>query len=69
MVGDNWGWDVVCAGEAGLPAYWIAADGAQPPEPVVPVVGQGNLDAFLVAAEDGSLEENWAERTSVGRPA
>ena len=61
MVGDNWGWDVVCAGEAGLPAYWIAADGAQPPEPVVPVVGQGDLDAFLAAAEDGSLERIWVE--------
>jgi FMN phosphatase YigB (HAD superfamily) len=69
MVGDNWGWDVVCAGEAGLPAYWIAADGAQPPEPVVPVVGQGDLDAFLAAAEDGTLEESWAEHASQEPPS
>jgi FMN phosphatase YigB (HAD superfamily) len=69
MVGDNWGWDVVCAGKADLPAYWIAADGAQPPEPVVPVVGQGDLDGFLAAAEDGSLEERWAEHTNSGPPA
>jgi FMN phosphatase YigB (HAD superfamily) len=66
MVGDNWGWDVVCAGEAGLPAYWIAEDGSQPPEPVVPVVGQGDLDGFLAAAENGSLEESWAERVKSG---
>ena len=66
MVGDNWGWDVVCAGQAGLPAFWIATDGAPPPEPVVPVVGQGNLDAFLAAAEDGSLEESWAGRPKSG---
>jgi FMN phosphatase YigB (HAD superfamily) len=64
MVGDNWGWDVVCAGQAGLPAYWIAADGAKPPEPVVPVVGQGDLNTFLAAAEDGSLDERWAEQTN-----
>ena len=29
MVGDNWGWDVVCAGEAGIPSYWIASDGVR----------------------------------------
>jgi len=66
MVGDNWGWDVVCAGEAGLPAYWIAEDGAQPPEPVVPVVGRGDLDAFLAAAENGSLEHSWTEQLKRG---
>jgi len=62
MVGDNWGWDVVCAGEAGIPGYWIASDGVKPPEPVVPVVGRGDLDGFLAAAESGDLEEHWAER-------
>jgi FMN phosphatase YigB (HAD superfamily) len=62
MVGDNWGWDVVCAGEAGLPAFWIASDGARPPEPVVEVVGRGDLDNFLAAAEDGTLEDSWAKR-------
>jgi HAD superfamily hydrolase (TIGR01549 family) len=66
MVGDNWGWDVVCAGEAGIPSFWIATDGARPPEPVVEVVGQGDLDAFLAAAEGGSLEESWAQRVSRG---
>jgi FMN phosphatase YigB (HAD superfamily) len=60
MVGDNWGWDVVCAGEAGIPAYWISADGAEPPEPVVPIVGRGDLDALLAAAEDGTLEERFS---------
>ncbi len=66
MVGDHWGWDVVCAGKAGIPSYWIAADGAQPPEPVVEVVGRGDLDAFLAAAEGGRLEESWAQRVSRG---
>jgi FMN phosphatase YigB (HAD superfamily) len=66
MVGDNWGWDVVCAGEAGIPSFWIASDGAQPPEPVVPVVGMGDLDAFLEVAESGDLEKSWAERVARG---
>ena len=66
MVGDNWGWDVVCAGEAGIPSYWIAADGEQPPGPEVEVVGRGDLDAFLTAAEAGTLEENWAQRAARG---
>ena len=64
MVGDNWGWDVVCAGQAGIPSYWIATDGANPPEPAIPVVGQGDLGLFLAAAEDGTLEASWAERAS-----
>ena len=64
MVGDNWGWDVVCAGEAGVPAYWIASDGAEAPGPAVPVVGRGDLDAFLSAARDGSLQARWAEHTT-----
>jgi FMN phosphatase YigB (HAD superfamily) len=66
MVGDNWGWDVVCAGKAGIPSYWIATDGARPPEPAVPVVGHGDLDFVLAAAEDGSLEESWAQRVARG---
>jgi FMN phosphatase YigB (HAD superfamily) len=66
MVGDNWGWDVVCAGKAGIPSYWIATDGARPPEPAVPVVGHGDLDLLLAAAEDGSLEESWAQRVARG---
>ena len=60
MVGDNWGWDVVCAGEAGIPSFWIASDGKPAPEPAADIVGQGNLDAFLSAAETGDLEEEWA---------
>jgi FMN phosphatase YigB (HAD superfamily) len=66
MVGDNWGWDVVCAGEAGIPSYWIASDGEQPPEPVVDVVGRGSLDSFLRAAEDGSLEQSWSRQGARG---
>ncbi|MEJ2581189.1 MAG: HAD family hydrolase, partial [Acidobacteriota bacterium] len=61
MVGDNWGWDVVCAGEAGIPAFWIAPDGAPNPEPAAAIVGRGNLDSFLAAALDGTLEARWAE--------
>jgi FMN phosphatase YigB (HAD superfamily) len=59
MVGDNWGWDVVCAGTAGIPSFWIASDGAPLPEPAVEVVGHGNLDSFLAAAIDGSIKEWW----------
>ena len=66
MVGDNWGWDVACAGKAGIPSYWIVADEAQPPEPVVEVVGRGDLDEFLTAAEAGSLEEKWAQHVARG---
>ena len=66
MVGDNWGWDVVCAGEAGIPSFWIATDGVKPPEPVVEVVGRGDLDEFLTAAEAGSLEKNWARHMARG---
>jgi FMN phosphatase YigB (HAD superfamily) len=62
MVGDNWGWDVVCAGVAGIPAYWIASDGAQPPDSTVDTVGRGDLDAFLAAAVDGSLEDSRTRR-------
>jgi FMN phosphatase YigB (HAD superfamily) len=62
MVGDNWGWDVVCAGEAGVPAFWISPDGASPPEPAIEIVGRGDLDAFLVAAEDGTLERRFSAR-------
>jgi FMN phosphatase YigB (HAD superfamily) len=66
MVGDNWGWDVVCAGEAGIPSYWISNDGGDPPEPAVDVVGRGDLDAFFGAAEDGSLERSWREHVARG---
>jgi FMN phosphatase YigB (HAD superfamily) len=62
MVGDNWGWDVVCAGAAGIPAYWIASDGAQSPDSAAETVGQGDLDSFLAAAVDGSLEDRRAGR-------
>jgi FMN phosphatase YigB (HAD superfamily) len=64
MVGDNWGWDVVCAAEAGIPGYWIAPDGEQPPDPVVEAVGRGDLDSFLEAVESGILEQKWTERPS-----
>lgn len=66
MVGDNWGWDVVCAGEAGIPSFWIASDGEQTPEPAVELVGRGSLDALLGAAEDGSLEQSWAQLVARG---
>ena len=66
MVGDNWGWDVVCAGEAGLPSYWIAAPDTPQPEPAADAVGQGILDDFLAGCEDGSLEHRWADRVVRG---
>jgi FMN phosphatase YigB (HAD superfamily) len=66
MVGDNWGWDVACAGEAGVPGYWIAPDGAEPPPPTTEVVGRGDLDDLLASALDGSLEARWAERVGRG---
>jgi FMN phosphatase YigB (HAD superfamily) len=66
MVGDNWGWDVVCAGEAGLPSYWIAEPDAPQPEPAAEVVGQGNLDGFFAECEDGSLEKSCADRVDRG---
>ena len=59
MVGDNWEWDIVCAARAGIAGYWI--DEAAPPRPEVNLVGRGNLDAFLNAAEAGDLELRLAE--------
>jgi FMN phosphatase YigB (HAD superfamily) len=64
MVGDNWGWDVVCAGEAGLPSYWIADSDAPRPEPAAEVVGQGSLDEFLSACASGELERSWAQEVA-----
>jgi FMN phosphatase YigB (HAD superfamily) len=61
MVGDNWGWDVVCAGAAGIPAFWISADGEAPPEPAAEIVGRGDLDAFLTAAQAGTLEQHFSD--------
>jgi FMN phosphatase YigB (HAD superfamily) len=66
MVGDNWGWDVMCAGEAGIPAYWIAPDGAPEPYPAAAIVGRGDLDSFLAAALDGTLEAGWAKLVNAG---
>jgi FMN phosphatase YigB (HAD superfamily) len=66
MVGDDWGWDVVCAGKAGIPSFWISDDGADPPEPVAHVVGRGDLSAFQRAAEDGSLEARFEEHVARG---
>ncbi len=67
MVGDNWGWDVACAGEAGVPSFWIAEDGAQAPPPPITTVGRGNLDAFLEEAQSGRLEERWIELVHQGQ--
>jgi FMN phosphatase YigB (HAD superfamily) len=61
MVGDNWDWDIACAAEAGIPGYWIAADGVEVPSPRVDVVGRGDLDSFLAAVGDGSLEARLEE--------
>jgi FMN phosphatase YigB (HAD superfamily) len=61
MVGDNWAWDVACAAEAGVPAFWIAHDGAQAPPPPTRTVGRGDLDSFLEQARSGQLEEQWRE--------
>jgi FMN phosphatase YigB (HAD superfamily) len=67
MVGDNWGWDVACAGEAGIPSFWIASDGIPKPEPRSEIVGQGNLGGFLSAAESGALEKEWARQMTKRR--
>ena len=56
MVGDNWDCDIACAARTGIRGYWIAAADACPGAPEVEVVGQGSLDAFLQAAENGDLE-------------
>jgi FMN phosphatase YigB (HAD superfamily) len=64
MIGDNWGWDVVCAGEAGIPSYWIASDETEQPEPAIEVVGRGDLESLLVAAEAGTLEKEWTKHVA-----
>ena len=57
MVGDNWGWDVVCAAEVGIAGFWIAAKGESPPTGEARAVGRGSLDELLLLAESGELEE------------
>jgi FMN phosphatase YigB (HAD superfamily) len=47
VAGDDWEWDVVCAAEAGLRAFWVAPDGAEPPTPEPQPVGRGDLGALL----------------------
>jgi FMN phosphatase YigB (HAD superfamily) len=68
MVGDNWDWDIACAGRAGVRGFWIAAADALPKSPEVEVVGQGSLDAFLRTAEDGGIEDAF-EGSLAGRVA
>jgi FMN phosphatase YigB (HAD superfamily) len=51
MVGDNWEWDVVHAVDAGVDAFWIADPKLPPPDPSVPLVGQGTLADFAGFAE------------------
>ena len=69
MVGDNWGWDVACAAEAGVPSFWIAGDGALAPPPATRTVGRGDLDALLEQAHSGRLEEQWMELVAEGSNA
>ncbi len=61
MVGDNWDWDILCAGRAGIRGYWIAAADSHPESPEVDVVGRGSLDEFLLAAANGDLESAFEE--------
>jgi len=68
MVGDNWDWDVACAGQVGIPGYWIADSDVQPPLAGVSIVGQGTLDDFCEAAQSGSLEEQHSEFVGEGVP-
>lgn len=68
MVGDNWEWDIACAGKVGIRGFWIAAADAHPKSPEVELVGQGSLDAFLRTAEDGGIEAAF-EGSLAGRVA
>ncbi len=65
MVGDNWDWDIACAGRVGIRGFWIAAADARPGSSEVEVVGQGSLETFLSAAEDGDLESAFARSLAV----
>jgi FMN phosphatase YigB (HAD superfamily) len=60
MVGDNWDWDIVHASIVGIPGFWIADDRALSPDPSLPLVGRGDLDAFLDFAQNGDLERSLA---------
>jgi len=64
MAGDNWDWDVVCAAEAGIAGFWIAAKGESPPTTVVEAVAHGSLDELLLLAESGKLEERMVNHTT-----
>ncbi len=61
MVGDHWEWDVVCAGQAGLAAYWVAAPDASPPTPE----NEEDGDAVRLIGQ-GSLEDLWNQVQSEG---
>ena len=57
MVGDDWGWDVVQSGRAGIRAWWVASERTVPPDARGEPVGQGDLHAFR-----RWLEEELGER-------
>jgi len=54
----------VCAAEAGIAGFWIAAKGESPPTTVVEAVAHGSLDELLLLAESGKLEERMVNHTT-----
>jgi FMN phosphatase YigB (HAD superfamily) len=58
MVGDDYNWDILSAGQAGLPTYWIAAPDAVQPDGGHPLGrGQtGDLRAWLEATDLETLQ-------------
>jgi len=66
MVGDNWDWDIASAAQAGISGFWIAAADARPGASVIGAVGQGSLDDFLRAIENGDLAHD-VEQPAAGQ--
>jgi FMN phosphatase YigB (HAD superfamily) len=46
MAGDDWDNDIAPAAAVGLHTFWIAEKDAPPPDPAVPLDGQGTLDVL-----------------------
>jgi FMN phosphatase YigB (HAD superfamily) len=54
MVGNEWNNDIAPAAAAGLLTYWVCQEGAEPPDPALPLTASGNL-----ATLHRRLAEGW----------
>ena len=56
MVGDDWEIDIEPASSIGIPVYWVAEPGAQPPSRRLTLAGQGELHQLRTWLDSGGLD-------------